>query len=515
MQAIILAAGMGTRIPQYTQEMPKCMIKINGKPLLSHTVEALRDAGIARIVIGLGYKGQVIRDFLAEHFPPGNGISFEYVENPVYAQTNNIYSLYLTKDLFARDDSLLLESDLIYDKAVLRELIAAPAPNAAVLSPFESWMDGSCCLLDGGGHICGMVGKQDFRYEDTASYYKTVNIWKFSKEFINGVYLPFLSAYMSAYGKNEYYETVLRLVAEKDPGTLGSLIIPGDRWYEVDDIEDLSVAEKRFASPRERYGQLVGMEGGSWRFPGLRDFTVDSNPFFPPARLLSELRYGLAGCITRPPSTADELDVLAAKILGADVGQVCVCTGDGVLNRLHPQPLEASYGDFTGSFLHGGSDSQADNGGKIRLIDFGKRFGLPGLRIKVLLAADERLIRPCKEQARGRLSSLEEYFMQVVGKYKKDYVAAKGAFDAECVRTEGELAALSGIAARRLSPNEFGIRPACPPADLTELATRLLEQRKLLVRVCPESEDGGSEIRLFIRDRASNDILLAALGEMA
>ena len=65
MQAIILAAGMGTRIPQYTQDMPKCMIQINGKPILEHTVQALRECGVSTIAIGLGYKAHVIRDFIA------------------------------------------------------------------------------------------------------------------------------------------------------------------------------------------------------------------------------------------------------------------------------------------------------------------------------------------------------------------------------------------------------------------------------------------------------------------
>ena len=275
MQAIILAAGMGTRIPQYTQDMPKCMIRINGKPLLEHTVTALKDAGVSKIAIGLGYKAHVIRDFVDKTFGNDGSLSFEYVENPVYDETNNIYSLFLMKDIFARDDTLLLESDLIYDKDIIKELLALPAANAAALSPFEGWMDGSCCLLDGEGHINGMVGKQDFHYEDAARYYKTVNIWKFSRDFINSIYLPFLSYYISSYGRNEYYETVLKIVAGNIPDALGSLVIPGDRWYEVDDIEDLSVAEKRFSPCDDRYAMLMQERGGRWRFPGMADFTVD------------------------------------------------------------------------------------------------------------------------------------------------------------------------------------------------------------------------------------------------
>lgn len=503
MQAIILAAGMGTRIPQYTQAVPKCMIQINGKPMLEHTVETLRECGISKITIGLGYKADVIRDFIRKTYGNDTSLSFGYVENPIYDTTNNIYSLYLMKDIFGKDDTLLLESDLIYDRAVLRELIASPATNAAVLSPFESWMDGTCCLLDGTGHITGMVGKKDFRYEDAGSYYKTVNIWKFSKDFIKSVYLPFLSSYMSAYGRNEYYETVLKIVVGNDPSALGSLVISGDRWYEVDDIEDLSVAEKRFSPAGDRYALILREGGGSWRFPGLADFTVDSNPFFPSDRLLSELRYGLADCITRNPSTSGELDILAAKLLGADESQVCVLSDEGSTG-IGVSLLDASYADF--SSLTG---QKGDT--RLYFIDLGKRFGVPGLRIRVLYASAPELIRPYK--GRGRLSSTEEYFMQIVGKYKKDYATAYKAFTEECNRIGKALENLNGVQTERPDFNSFTVCfDAHPEVDDVRLfAARLLDEHKILAKTV----SGGACLSLFVRDRKSNERLISALSALA
>lgn len=499
MQAIILAAGMGTRIPQYTQAMPKCMIRINGKPMLAHTVDALREAGITRIIIGLGYKGQVIRDFIAESYPVATGLSFAFVENPVYDTTNNIYSLYLIRDYFSEDDTLLLESDLIYDKEILKELLALPAANAAVLSPFESWMDGSCCLLDGSGHITGMVGKKDFRYEDAAGYYKTVNIWKFSKDFISATYIPSLASYMASYGKNEYYETVLKLVAENDPTALGSLVISGDHWYEVDDIADLSVAEKRFSPREDRYTLLMREAGGSWRFPGMADFTVDANPFFPSDRLFSELRYALASCIRCRPSSSGELDVLAAKLLSTDESRVCV------LSESSPLPddaHDASYEDF--SSLSGQLLS------RLHVIDLGKRFGVPGLSMRILFSDDPALIRPFK--GKGRVSSLGEYFMQAVGKYKKDYAASTEAFKEECIRMQDALAGVPQVRLKRPSFNRFLLNLDAAPSEeaARNLAARLLDERQLLVRVTRD-ESGRGQLSIFVRDRASNDRLLAAL----
>lgn len=505
MQAIILAAGMGTRIPQYTQAMPKCMIRINGKPMLAHTVDALREAGITHIIIGLGYKGQVIRDFIAENYPAATRLSFAFVENPVYDTTNNIYSLYLIRDYFSEDDTLLLESDLIYEKEILKELIAVPAANAAVLSPFESWMDGSCCLLDGSGHITGMVGKKDFRYEDASGYYKTVNIWKFSRDFICASYIPSLASYMASYGKNEYYETVLKLVAENDPAALGSLVISGDRWYEVDDIADLSVAEKRFTPRAERYELIRQEAGGSWRFPGLSDFTIDSNPFFPPERLLSELRYGLADCLTKNPSAADELDILAAKLLGADVGQVCVmadeCAPAGSGGQLH----DDSYTDFAS--LTGQTEPAERE--QLHVVNLGKRYGMPGLRACILFSADPNVLQPYK--GKGRLSSPEEYFMQIAGKYKKDYALASKAFTEECARMEKALCTLNGVQGERQF-NRLTLRFAARPAeaDVKKLAALLLDRYKILVGTAPAGNGVGT-LTVFVRDPKSNDRLLAAL----
>lgn len=499
MQAIILAAGMGTRIPQYTQDMPKCMIQINGKPMLEHTVNALREAGVKRIAIGLGYKAHVIRDFIARTFGSDGDLSFEYVENPVYAETNNIYSLFLMKDIFARDDTLLLESDLIYDKAIVRELLALPAENAAVLSPFESWMDGSCCLLDKDGFITGMVGKKDFRYEDASGYYKTVNIWKFSKNFITSMYLPFLSYYISTYGRNEYYETVLKIIAGNIPTILGSLVVAENRWYEVDDIGDLSVAEKRFSPREDRYPLLMQEAGGSWRFPGMADFTVDANPFFPSERLFSELRYALASCIACRPSSSGELDVLAAKLLSTDESRVCV------LSESSPLPddaHDASYEDF--SSLSG----QLLN--RLHVIDLGKRFGVPGLSMRLLFSDDPALLRPFK--GKGRVSSLGEYFMQAVGKYKKDYAASTAAFQEECVRMQDALAGVPQVRLKRPSFNRFLLNLDTAPTEeaTRNLAARLLDERQLLVSVTRD-ESGRGQLSIFVRDRASNDRLLAAL----
>lgn len=148
MQAIILAAGMGKRLRSYTKDATKCMVKVNGKTLIEYTIEALVSNHIERLVVVVGYKGQLLKDFIASKFNAANlhGMKIEYIENPVYDTTNNIYSLYLAGNELAKDDTILLESDLIFKPEILTALITSPDKNLAVVSPFESWMDGTCTL---------------------------------------------------------------------------------------------------------------------------------------------------------------------------------------------------------------------------------------------------------------------------------------------------------------------------------------------------------------------------------
>lgn len=248
MQALILAAGTGSRLRPYTLTVPKCMVPVDGVPMIERAVDALIEAGIKRLGIGLGYKAEVLKDFIAKTFDSKrlNGMTIEYIENPVYDKTNNIYSLYLAKDFFSRDDTILLESDLVYDKKIIKDLASAKESNLAVVSHFQSWMDGTVTELDSDNNILDFIGKKNQSPEDVERYYKTVNIYKFSKDFINHYYLPFLETYMNVYGKNEYYETCLKILSLFSPTLLKGFKISPDVWYEVDNPEDLKVATEKF-----------------------------------------------------------------------------------------------------------------------------------------------------------------------------------------------------------------------------------------------------------------------------
>lgn len=316
MQALMLAAGMGKRLGRYTKNATKCMVPVNGKTLIEYAIEALVKNGIKKFVVVVGYKSNVLIDFINSKFNESNlnGMKIEFIENKVYDKTNNIYSLYMAKDVLCSDDTILLESDLIFKPEIIAELLKSPDPNLAVVSHFESWMDGTCTLLDEKNNITGILDKEHFKWQKTKKYYKTVNIYKFSKDFSKNYYVPFLEAYQKAFGKNEYYEQVLKVLSFLSASTLKGLPVSGNDWYEIDDPADLAIAENRFSKPEEKLKDLQHRFGGYWRFPALKDYCYLVNPYFPPKKMVEELKASFKTLLTQYPSGAAQQSLLAGKI---------------------------------------------------------------------------------------------------------------------------------------------------------------------------------------------------------
>ncbi len=244
MQAIILAAGMGKRLKALTKDNTKCMVKVNGVALIDRMLAQLDELGLERIVIVVGYEGRKLIDYIGTL---DVSTPVEYIDNPIYDRTNNIYSLYLAKDELMEDDTLLLESDIIFEEGVLRDLVDDPRPTLALVDKYESWMDGTVVKLDEEDRISAFIPGKRFEFRDIAEYYKTVNIYKFSRGFSVTHYVPFLEAYSMALGNNEYYEQVLRVITMLDDSEVRARRLEGQLWYEIDDLHDLDIAESMFA----------------------------------------------------------------------------------------------------------------------------------------------------------------------------------------------------------------------------------------------------------------------------
>lgn len=325
MQAIILAAGMGRRLGELTNDNTKCMLEVNGTRLINRTLDAIAAVGIKRAILVVGYKAENVKKWVGQSY---NGIEIVYVENPIYDQTNNIYSLFLAKEHLLNDDTILLESDLIFEPCVLSRIIDEPYPNLALVDKYESWMDGTVVTLDERLKIKGFFTKEEFRYSDIDSYYKTVNIYKFSREFSETHYVPFLEAYCHALGRNVYYEQVLKVITLLDDSPLKALPLSGEKWYEIDDIQDLDIASSIFASSdEERYRAVSSRFGGFWRYPHLLDFCYLVNPYFPPQQMVDEIKASFDTLLREYPSGMRVNSLLAAKYFG--VAQEHIVVGNG------------------------------------------------------------------------------------------------------------------------------------------------------------------------------------------
>ena len=325
MQAIILAAGMGKRLGEYTQDNTKCMLEVNGVKLIDRALATLHEINVSRVVLVVGYKGQNVKDYVGNIY---KGTPIVYVDNPIYDKTNNIYSLFLAKDYMAEEDTILLESDLIYEPGVIKKLLADDYPNIALVDKYESWMDGTVVTIDNESHITRFIDKNRFKFEEIKSYYKTVNIYKFSKEFSCKYYIPFLTAYSIALGNNEYYEQVLRVILHLHEAPLKALPLSGEVWYEIDDVQDLDIASGMFApSENEHYAAISSRFGGYWRYPQMLDFCYLVNPYFPPQRMIDEIKASFETLMREYPSGMRVNSLLASKNFG--VKQDYIVVGNG------------------------------------------------------------------------------------------------------------------------------------------------------------------------------------------
>ena len=325
MQAIILAAGMGKRLKHLTKDKTKCMVEVNGRTLIQRTLDILEKQALSRIIIVTGYMGDTLRSYVESL---GIKTPIEFIDNPIYDKTNNIYSLALARDKMVEDDTLLFESDLIFEQQVVDRLVADPRPTLATVAHFESWMSGTCLKIDKEDKIADFIPGKYLDFTDKHKYYKTVNIYKFSKEFSSKTYMPFLTAYEQAVGENEYYESVIKLIAMIENTEIRVMKLDGERWYEIDDALDLDIASYIFTEdPVEKYKLLAKRYGGHWRFPNLLDYCYLVNPYFPTAKMENEMVSNYSTLMRQYPSGMDINSLLASEVFGVSKENILVGNG--------------------------------------------------------------------------------------------------------------------------------------------------------------------------------------------
>jgi len=348
MQAVILAAGMGKRLKNLTAKNTKCMVEVNGKSLIERMLSILNKKKLSKIIIVVGYEGQRLIDHIAALRDVTTPIF--YIWNDKYDKTNNIYSLSLAKEYLVAEDTLLLESDLIFEESVLDVLLNDPRESLALVDKYKSWMDGTCVILNENDCIREFVLKKQFHYKEARTYYKTVNVYKFSRRFSEKIYVPFLEAYTKAMGENEYYESVLKVISILDTNEIQAKRLDGQLWYEIDDIQDLDIAQSMFIDLGGRYQALTRRYGGYWRYPEMIDFCYLVNPYYPPTKMIDEMQSVFDTLLTQYPSGMRVNRLLAAKYF--DIRQEYIVVGNGAaeLIRVLMETLEGTVGFIRPTF---------------------------------------------------------------------------------------------------------------------------------------------------------------------
>jgi len=237
--ALLLAAGIGNRLQPFTDSVPKCLLKINGRPILGRLMDNLCDNGFKRLVIVVGYLENRIRRFVNEYV--GDDLTIEFITNPLFQTTNNIYSLWLARNKI-RESFLLAESDLVFDASQLEGLLY---PNKIAISRMQPWMNGTTITLDSLNRVSAFgMGSA----ESVGTRYKTVNLYSLSDSSWRKV-VERLELYISSGKINEYYEVVFKEMIADGSLSMDGVFFDPERWYEIDTPADIVNAERILGKP--------------------------------------------------------------------------------------------------------------------------------------------------------------------------------------------------------------------------------------------------------------------------
>ena len=239
--ALLLAAGLGSRLGPLTEALPKCLVSVSGVPILERLLRALDGHGFERLVIVTGYRAESISDYLGERF---GGLAIEYLLSPLFATTNNIYSLWLARELID-EPFLLLESDVVFDEPLLAPLLQ---PERIAVSRQLPWMSGTTVTLNGNGQVNafyppppGVYG----RHCTDIGHFMAVNICSLARD-TWGAVCERLDRHVAAGRTGFFYESVFEEMAAAGSMAPAAVIFPAERWYEVDTPADLEAAELVF-----------------------------------------------------------------------------------------------------------------------------------------------------------------------------------------------------------------------------------------------------------------------------
>lgn len=246
-QAVILAAGLGSRLRPMTDTQAKPMVEVHGMPIIHNALHHLAAVGVEQATIVVGYRKETIKQSCGRNFA---GIEITYTESSVFDRTGSAYSLWLARDTLLRADTFLIEGDVFFERAALDRLMSRRAENVAAVAPFDETMEGSAVLLSDTGDIVEVRTRQtadDLRRNTGPTLFKTMNLLRLAAGTLRDIVVPALDELVNDAETNVYTEQLLGRLIRDRGFKLGAARCDELRWYEIDSVADLQIAERIFA----------------------------------------------------------------------------------------------------------------------------------------------------------------------------------------------------------------------------------------------------------------------------
>lgn len=234
MKALILAAGVGSRLAPITDTRPKSLVPVNGKPILFKQIENLQENGVTDITIVSGYKWELLEKTVHEKYP-----ALKIIQSVDYATTNNMYSAYLAREALGGADFLMMNADVFFDASVLTALLECEHPNAIVVD-IGTYLEESMKVVEKDGRLVE-ISKT---IPPDAALGASIDVYKFSKEG-GAAFFAKCADYIERQKElKKWSEVALNDI-------LGDVVFKAcplkGRWFEIDNHEDLAAAEALFA----------------------------------------------------------------------------------------------------------------------------------------------------------------------------------------------------------------------------------------------------------------------------
>ncbi len=234
MKALILAAGFGSRLAPITDNCPKSLVPVNGKPILMKQIENLLENGISDITVVSGYKAEILEAAVKEKYP-----DIKIINSVDYATTNNMYSAYLGKESFCGEQFLMMNADVFYDASVIKALLACEAENA-IVTDIGTYIEESMKVIEKDGRLVEIA--KTITAEDALGC--SIDVYKFSPAGGKAFFDKCAEYIEDMKELKKWSEVALNDILGEVEFKACPLV---GRWLEIDNHDDLAAAEKLFA----------------------------------------------------------------------------------------------------------------------------------------------------------------------------------------------------------------------------------------------------------------------------